>query len=57
MSDRWKLIFVFLVLLAVGALLLAVFTQFFWGGAIAGCIGIALALISLLVAQPGGKVS
>jgi cadmium resistance protein CadD (predicted permease) len=49
--------FGFLILIALAALLLDAFTTFHWGGAIAGCIGIALGISAIVMGRPGESPS
>jgi hypothetical protein len=55
MSFRQRLVFAFLILIGLAALLLDAFTTFHWGGAIAGCIGIVLGISSILLGGPARR--
>ncbi len=52
-----KMFALLLLLVAVAALLLDAFTTFRWGGAIAGCVGIALSLMAILMPRTESNTS
>jgi len=55
MSFRQRMSFVFLILIALAALLLSAFTTFHWGGAIAGCIGIVVGISGIMSGRSGAE--